>query len=208
MGNHSFDVYEYVAIVVPGAALCTGVIFAWPDLGKLIADGSISIGGLGLFVIWSYLLGHIAQGGGQLLEAVFWLPLKGVPSSWIRFPGQRLIAATQRDRVQNRLRKQSDVPIEAISNHEWLAITREVYIEVSKANRTTRVDMFNRNYGLMRALSFSLIALTAGVLVSGAADWRIPTVLGGLALLTLWRMYRSAKYYARELFVEYASLPN
>jgi hypothetical protein len=51
--------YEQVGIVIPGSVFLFGLVFYVPALRDVLAKDGISIGGLGIFVIISYAVGHL-----------------------------------------------------------------------------------------------------------------------------------------------------
>ena len=65
MTNKTFDAYEYVDIIAPGAVVALWLVTEWPELRALIADNEFTIGGLGLFVILSFPGGQTAPHLGQ-----------------------------------------------------------------------------------------------------------------------------------------------
>lgn len=210
MSNITFDPYEYIAIVVPGAVAALGLIIEWPELKAVIVDGALTIGGLGLFIILSFILGHLVQAGGNFIEALFWKPFGGKPTDWVLKPDQTLLSSAQRDRLIDLLSRHQNRPIDfsTMTKSVWSAITREIYSTLSKAQCTQRIDAFNRTYGLMRGITAGLLVLAIIFYMADPGDFKRIGVAIFLAILALYRMFRFGRNYGRELLVEYVDLPD
>ena len=55
----TFDPYEYIAIITPGAVVAAGVAFLWPEARSLLAVEGVSLGDLGLFMVAAFVAGHL-----------------------------------------------------------------------------------------------------------------------------------------------------
>ena len=206
MSTPSFDPYEYIAIITPGAVVAAGVAFLWPEARSLLAVEGVSLGDLGLFMVASFVAGHLVQGVGNLVEWVLWAPFGGLPSRWIRREG-RLVAPEQRQTFLERLSFLTGVkaPAEAMPRH-FDGLMRQVYARLAATGRTARIDMFNRTYGLMRGLTSAFLLMAGWFLI---ARWHDPayvlTALGGAAIAAA-RAWRFARYYSRETVFEFIGL--
>jgi hypothetical protein len=201
--NRPFDFYEYAGVVVPGAILCLGLLWLFPQDRALFAKDGVTFGELGLFVVVAYAAGQLVQSVGNCLEWLFWKPWGGKPSTRV-FDGKHL-SKDQYHRTLDALHRLSpSEDLTKLPNGERLAIVREVYSAVSAAGQASRVDVFNGNYGLVRGLAASLVVLLGAALVS--SHWSAAAVMAVMLLLALQRMHRFGRYYAVELFVRYLSL--
>jgi hypothetical protein len=64
----SFDAYQYLAFVIPGAVLLLGLMFFFPWIREHVGPttgAGFDLAGLGAFVIVSFVLGHLLQGLGR-----------------------------------------------------------------------------------------------------------------------------------------------
>jgi hypothetical protein len=47
MTAKTFDPYEYVAVIAPGAVVALGLATEWPELRSLLADRGLTVGASG-----------------------------------------------------------------------------------------------------------------------------------------------------------------
>lgn len=197
-----FDYYEFTAILVPGAAFLMSLGFIFPDeLGEKYLEGA-SLGDLGIFVIASYVAGHILQAFGNIYERIVWKIAGGQPTEWILNNENGLLSSQQtktlKDKIQSDLKIQFDDQTRVV-----MPLTRQVYIYLKRQQRTARVDIFNANYGLNRALAAAVWAATLLTLPLISEEWPLTIVLGAVAGLLTYRMYDFGICYARELYLEF-----
>jgi len=205
-----FDFYEFTGILLPGAIVMAAMVLLFPGWGLPTLVEDISVGGLGIFIVLAYAVGHLVQAIGNLIEAVWWKYWDGMPTNWLRTKPARLLAEQQISLLQERLRKQpglASFEITSSSLSDWHAITRQIYAAVAGAGRASRVDMFNGNYGLNRGLAAGLLAVLALLPTQTTMDWRLVVCVLVGAALALYRMHRFARHYARELFIQFLELP-
>jgi len=205
-----FDFYEFTGILLPGAIVLAALVLLFPGWGLPTLIKDISVGGLGVFVVLAYAVGHIVQAVGNLVEAVWWKAWGGLPSDWLRTKPSRLLAAQQISALGNRLRERQGLEgfdITSAAATDWYAITRQIYADVASAGRSGRIDTFNGNYGLNRGLAAGLLVVLALLPVPAPADWRVAICILIAEGLALYRMHRFARHYARELFVQFLQLP-
>lgn len=200
--NRTFDFYEYAGVVVPGAVLTLGLLWLFPESRILFSKEGVTFGELGLFVIVAYAGGQLIQGVGNWIEWAWWKVWGGYPSR--RVLAGELLSAGQHKRVVEALRKDGKVTADltTCSLPECLAIVREVYSVVAAAGKAARVDTFNGNYGLLRGLAASFLALLIAAIVFAKGVYVIGALIV-LFLLALQRMHRFGKHYALELFIQY-----
>ena len=63
-----FDPYEYNGIILPGSVVVLAVALLFPEVKELLGKEGISLGGLGVFVVASFIVGHIVQALGNTIE--------------------------------------------------------------------------------------------------------------------------------------------
>lgn len=203
-----FDTYEFLGVVAPGAIVVFGASLAFPDVKSHIADNGVTVGGLGIFLILSYVAGQLVQAFGNVLEKAVWLPFGGMPTQWVLKQDQRLLATTQTERLFSAIRAAhpSFNPGEPGNRPDWFPITREIYARVKAAGQSERIDVFNRNYGLLRGIAASLLVsvLVAGVLDLASRGTLMLLVF--ISMLAIYRMYRFGVHYGRELFVVFLAM--
>jgi hypothetical protein len=220
----SFDQYEYIGVVIPGATLLFGLLLIWSEPFRASISKDFSLGSLGLFVIAAYVVGHIVRALGDLLEAVFWACFGGMPTDWAPDNKRHLLDDNQREALKLHLRsllKKKDLTLEQYKDNrqEWRAIIREIYAAVARAKMSARVDVFNRTYGLMIGITMADIiiglVLVVQVALCDAANLPVPerTAISiaimafVVAILTMHRAFLFGRSYARELFVQFLELP-
>lgn len=203
-GAKTFDAYEYVGVIAPGAVLAVAIVAQWPAAKDLILSKDFSLGGFGIFLVCSFVLGHLVAAIGNVLERLVFLPV-GRPSDWVRRQNIYLISKAQRERLIEKVNELQggNFDLTTASERDWFSVTREIYGAVSAAGRAGRVDAFNRTYGLMRGIASALLCVTIWLLIAQWGNWQWPALALGLAILALYRMIHFGKLYANELFVQY-----
>jgi hypothetical protein len=64
--------YEQVGIVIPGAVFLFVTMFYLPELRNVLGKDGVNLGGLGVFVLIAYAMGHLLGAVGNLIEAAYW----------------------------------------------------------------------------------------------------------------------------------------
>jgi hypothetical protein len=207
-----FDVYEFVAVISPGAALLVGLSFIYPDADSLLKAHDVSLGEFGLILILAYIGGHVMQAIGNTVERVYWWLAGGMPTDWPRTGKHELLALDQEKQLQHdiplKLRLTTYKVSSSLTRGEWAAIVQQMASVVSAAGRSRRLDAFNRTYGLFRAVTTVLLVLFALNLAAhgvapALAHWEIQAALLSAIAASVYRMQRFARSYARELFVQF-----
>jgi hypothetical protein len=203
----TFDFYEFTGVLCPGVVVLFAVALIVPAFGPVLLDHSVTFGDLGLFVVLSYVAGHLVQALGNLLEVGIWWMFGGMPSDWVRTGKHPLLSAAQVALVMERTKDQCGKPLGELTVGEWYAVTRSIYAAVNKAGMAGRVDTFNGNYGMFRGLVAAFLFSAALVAVVGPCNWTAIAILLVCALLAITRMRRFGVHYSRELFVQFLRLP-
>jgi hypothetical protein len=205
-----FDFYEFTGILVPGATALAGSLLLFPDFLKPESIKDFNVGGLGLFLVLAYVLGHLVQAIGNGFESGWWKLWGGMPTDWVRTKPARLLAPSQVAALEKTAKERlglEDLQIAHSTPGQWYAITRQVYAEVAGAGRASRIDVFNGNYGLNRGIAAGLLVVLAVALLKSPVNWAFVGGAGVAAALAIYRMHRFARHYARELFVQFLQLP-
>lgn len=201
--SQNFDPYEYIAIITPGSVVAAGVVLLWPEARALVEIDGLSVGDLGMFLICAFVAGHLVQGLGNLVEWLAWAPFGGLPSRWLR-RSTALVAPAQREAFLVKLSELSGVDApESLGGRQFDGLIRQAYAQVAAAGRTTRIDMFNRTYGLMRGLTAAFLLLGAWFLIVRWPDFHYALVAAVAGIIAALRAWRFARYYSRELVAEF-----
>jgi hypothetical protein len=207
----SFDYYEFAGILAPGSVTLLAMFLLFPDTQSSFLIQDVTIGGLGLFVILAYVAGHITQAVANVFEEPGWRMLGGWPTDWVRTKKRRLLSDVQIQALQEQLPAKlginDPINLEQVPGREWAAIVRQINAAVENQSSSTRVGVFNANYGLHRGLAFALMIAAIVTSFSGASQWPIAVMTLVGSLLTFYRTYRFGRYYARELFIQFLDLP-
>lgn len=203
----TFDFYEFVGVLVPGAValIITQVLFGSVLSGQTLPQ---NLGSLGVYIILAYFIGHLIQGLARGVEVIYWYLWKGMPTDWpVTRPawkgGTGAISGVSK-MTGKQLPEEGDEKMRLLA---WQAMVRQARSTIYAIGRATRVQIFNSNYGMFRAL------LTLLLLAAVAARWATevkPAVamwtLLVLAALAERRMHRFGTHYATELFANAAAV--
>lgn len=205
-----FDFYEFTGILVPGATVLTGAVVLFPGWGLPALIKDTSVGGLGVFIVLAYVLGHLVQAVGNGIESVWWKIWGGMPTDWLRTKPDCLLAPSQLTALEKAVKERlglDGLQIAHSTAGQWYAVTRQIYAEVAGAGRTARIDVFNGNYGLNRGIGAGLLVVLVIVLINWPVDWMFAGGVTAAFALAIYRMHRFARHYAREVFVQFLQLP-
>jgi len=195
--------YEQVGILIPGSVLLASIGMLIPTLQPTISGNGVTVGALGLFLILAYAAGQAVAAVGNGLEKIVWLFFGGMPSDWITHDPPKLLTDAQIQIVRDRIRERLGYAIPNITGlprKQWQPIFRQVYADVL-ANNPGRVETFNGNYGLNRGLAAALISVMIAVsIVRPTQTALIEPIVALLALIYVYRMYRFAVHFAREVY--------
>lgn len=203
--------YDTVGLVLPGSIVLFAAMYLLPDLRPFFAKDGLSVGGLGLFVLLSYALGHLVAGLGNLLEAAFWRPFGGMPSTWVIRPKQTLLSDHQMDLLRKKLKARLDLDVNdlrAVDKKLWSKHFGFLYRDVLNSGAPGRIETFNGAYGLNRGLAAAMAAATAGWAIVHPHQWKITLLLICLFAAYLYRMRRFGVYFAREVYMRFLLLPD
>lgn len=203
----AFDAYEVIGVITPGTVVALLLALEWPDLRSLMGKEGLSIGDLGLFLMIAFVLGHLVQVLGNMIEDVIARTV-GMPTSWVRSSKQSLITPGQRQALIAKIEAMEGRPVDLSKTDktQWRSMMMRAYAQVRSAGRSGRIDTFSRTYGLFRGLSAAFIAAFTWYAFVHPDLRPHLVVLGTFALGSLWRMHRASKNYARSLLHEMIDL--
>jgi hypothetical protein len=201
--------YDQIGIVTPGAVFLFGIMFYIAGLRDIFAKDGISVGGLGIFVIISYAIGHLLAALGNLIENIYWYLKGGMPSNWIIGPKPRLLAPTQITKIEALIVGRlglTTLPFAELTLSDWHPIFRQIYSDVEKHGKPDRGDTFNGLYGFNRGLCSAAFALALAIIIIAPTQWKVSLGLVGVSLVYLYRMQRFGVNYAREIYNQFLLL--
>lgn len=204
----TFDAYEVIGVITPGVVIALLLSTEWPELRALMSTEGLSLGDLGLFLVVAFVMGHLLQALGNLVDGAFWA-LPGLPTAWIRSPRQTLISGRQRDALAVRVAAMEGegCDIAKIGRKEWRSVTNRMYARVRTAGRSARIDGCNRTYGLSRGLAAAFLSAAAWYLYNEPGVGPHLVIASILGVVALYRMWRVSVHYAQGLFLEFLDLP-
>ncbi|HXE29660.1 MAG TPA: hypothetical protein VN656_14165 [Stellaceae bacterium] len=190
---------------MPGSILLFGTLFYFSELRQLMGSEGVSVGGLGIFLIVAYALGHALAGAGNLLEVPYWRLFGGLPSLWVFKENQSIVPSWQYEKIRSKLATclGFEAHQESSTRENSRMLVREIYSYVEKFGEHERIDIFNGNYGLSRGLSVAFLALAVLSICVGACPLAMPVALLAVSILFWYRMHRFGVRYAQELFVQF-----
>ncbi len=197
------NAYELIGVTAPGAVALFGLTLLFPELNTVFSRQGFSVGDFGLFLVLSFVAGHVVQGIGNLLETVLWRPFGGMPTDWLIKNPERLLHPAQLERLKRAVQTDFGCVLGSVSRRDWGAIVREMYVVVQNARLNERVDSFNRAYGLMRGVTAAFASLMLIALLVSWSHWKAVVVVLVVMLVAGYRMFRFGRRYGRELVVSY-----
>lgn len=198
-----FDPYDYIGVILPGSAVLFAGMVAEPEFRGLFGKGGIDVAGLGLFLIMSFVTGHIVQSFGNLIEYALKHVPGGNPADELLSQAQKIVAPGQRAKLAGKLKADMDAELDGMDSPSWLAIRRQMYASLPKGAARERLESFNRTYGMLRGMSAALLVIAAAIMILRPSAWAFAAVAAACSAATLMRMVRFSATYMRELVVQY-----
>ena len=204
----AYDAYDVIGVITPGVVVALLLAIESAQFRTLLGEDGFSVGDLGLFLVISFVLGHLIQSFGNLIELMVW-PIGGLPTNRLRFTSQNLVTPSQRDAfaAQVRAMESSDIPPESYDRNEWRAVISRAYARVRNAGRSARIDVANRTYGLFRGLAAAFAVSLGWYSVAYRDKSEVMLLLSFMLVAAVWRMRRVGVHYARALILEFIDLP-
>lgn len=174
---------------------------------SLVAKDGVTLGQFGIFLLLSYAAGHFLAAIGNAIEALLWEFAGGMPSDWVTHSQTDLLSDSQIELLTKKAQARLGATIDKLPGAErakWLPVSRQIYADVAKNGKPDRIDTFNGNYGLSRGLAISVFGIATVGILEGQTLYGIGFFLVGL--IYAYRAYRFARYYARELYVQFLVL--
>ncbi len=203
----SFDAYEYVGVIIPGALPTLTVSLLIPEVASVFRSEGIELGTLGIFLIMSFVVGHVVQLIGNWIETIEDLIGWG-KDALVLNEKRRPIEIGRWQRFLSELRSEGIIDVDELSSSSWQGTRKEVYAALQADERTQRIDAFNRTYGMCRGMVAGTI-LTVGLILTlgGTEHQSIALLTFGLLTIPLYiRMRRFSRHYFTEIVSQFLAL--
>lgn len=197
-----FSFYEFAGVLVPGSTLILAMAINKEALLETFLSKDFGAGQLGLFVVASYIFGHLVQGIGNLLEKALW-SFRGMPSTWIRREKVPFLTEGQLKCVRDilpTLLGHDPGDLTNLNDSNLRNITSQLYSTLEREGRVARIDIFNANYGLFRGIAAALLVVLGFTILENGICSQSTLIICGLFILALLRMRRFGIYYASEIY--------
>jgi hypothetical protein len=136
-----FDAYEIIGVITPGVVVALLLTMEWPSFRTMLGEKGLSIGDFGLFILVAFVLGHLIQAVGNVLEPIIWFPF-GLPTNWVRGTNQNLVTPEQRKALEKAVAEMEGTAqdISKITRHQWLAVTTRPAGRLRHAEHQRKVE--------------------------------------------------------------------
>jgi hypothetical protein len=190
--------YEFVALIIPSVVLLFSVNFILTLQGNKSFFDFSNIGESVIFLCFSYALGHIIQGIGNIFENLLWKCYGGMPTKWLLKPNrfkERILDINMIEKIKEKIEKDYG----SISNETDYGLI--IYDKLFQKKLTERIDIFNGNYSLFRGLSITFIILFVYLIFDKNHEFALVCFI--CFFISLRRMIRFGKHYAKNIFRSY-----
>lgn len=178
-----------------------------PEVAAVLTANGVDLGSFGIFLIVSFVVGHVVQLFGNVIEQIEGFVTFGTIDLAVR-DERRPMHSEQWHRFCASLAEVGISTGAGITSKTWPGIRREVYARLLAEGRTDRIDILNRTYGLCRGMVAGA-AISAGMTLflgsEGAWQWSAMIVVL-LALPLYVRMRRFSRHYFNEIVSQFLSL--
>ncbi len=193
----TFNAFEYLAYIIPGAVLLYAVLWLSPALkAPLVEEKKIDLGSFGIFVILAFVAGLLVQAVAHY-----------VPDRWVMRP-LGLVHRTDalicgQDEIKKAIggKLKQDMDTTCGSENSRQAVLRRIFADEQLAGAYhNRVELFEGRYYLGLGLAAALIALIPiSIILRPEKRLIIVPVLVIAAILSMERTSYFDRIYAREL---------
>lgn len=202
-----FDPYEVIGLITPGTVAALLLTTEAPAFRALLGKDGLSVGDFGLFILVAFVLGHLVQAVGNVLEYLVW-PFGNLPSFWVRATDQKLLTREQRAELERKIQAMEGTSegIASFDADSWRAVTTRAFARIRGAGQSFRIDNSNRTYGLCRGLVAAFVIALGWYAYSNWADRERLGLIAIMLIAAIWRMRRAGVHYARGLWLEFIDL--
>lgn len=209
-GMKDWNVYDILGVIAPGSVLTVACLLLNAGAAKVILDSDLSVGGLGLFALISYVAGNLVQAVANLLEKRYWRLRGGWPTDRATLLRRGVLVPSDFSLLEGKIIQAGLGPseiagtLENCNSKTWDSLKGRIYSWLKGKEMTGRVDSFNAQYGLNRGLAVGfLTGLFLTILYHGWCEWRTSLVLLLATAACLFRMEKFGHYYANELYSQF-----
>lgn len=209
----SFDQFDLVAYLAPGAIVLIGLAVAFNAPKPPYGDATLAVA----FVFLAYAVGHIVTSmGGVLQYTLRRLFRKRVPKWPLPHIGEDQLPRFK-SLITVRLSRNDPAKLFPDDARRFGHLARQLYADVAANGRAGRIDVYNRLGSFYRGMTVSLLVISIGFvyhlsLLGGSTESRrelsVTTVLClVLAYGTYVQSQRFRSYYNTELLEQFLLLP-
>ncbi|MCH8490762.1 MAG: hypothetical protein LAT81_12645 [Oceanicaulis sp.] len=195
----TFDPYEFIAVIIPGALPTFAMSLLVPEIATVLSSNGLELGEFGVFLIIAFVVGHVVQSLGNLIEAAE--GRLGVGKRDLPFLKNPPVSADQWARFERCFSMMIGNENFSISRDSYSSVINQVYSRLHAEQRTQRIDAFNRTYGLCRGMVAGSIATVVLIILLGGAETHhyAAVVLLFLTIPLYIRMRRFSRLYLSEV---------
>jgi hypothetical protein len=203
----SFDAYEYVGVIVPGALPTLAAALLFPELSSFFHSEGFALGDFGIFLIISFVVGHVVQMVGGLIERVEDSLGMGKADRALKNK-EKWFGEAQWMAFESFFADLVPGNPPSIDKSNYDQAVRTVYAVVRSDGRADRVDAFNRNFGMCRGLvAGSLLTIALLLATSGFQNIHYAILIFGFLSVPLFvRMRRFSRLFISELVAQAVSV--
>lgn len=202
----TFDPYEFIAVIIPGALPTFAASLLVPEIANVLSTEGVELGEFGIFLIVSFVVGHVVQWIGNLIENAE--DHLGVGKRDLPFAKKRPIPEDQWARFEKCVSQVTGEADRKVGRDNYSTVIREVYSHLQAAQKTQRIDVFNPTYGLCRGMVAGALLTTFLILLLGTSDTYhyAGLVFAVLAVPLYVRMRRFSRLYMTEIVSQFLAL--
>lgn len=203
----SFDAYEYVGVIIPGALPTLAASLLIPEVSSVISSEGVELGTLGIFLIMSFVVGHVVQLIGNWIETIEDMLGLG-KDALVLSETRRPMHVDRWQRFLSVLRSEGIIDRGELNSSSWQGTRKEVYAALQADKRTQRIDAFNRAYGMCRGMVAGTILTVGLILILGGTEHQsLALIIFVLLTVPLYvRMRRFSRHYFTEIVSQFLAL--
>ena len=190
--------YEFVALIIPSVVLLFSMNFILTLQGNKSFFDFSNIGESIIFLCFSYAIGHIIQGVGNFFEYIVWKAHGGMPTKWLFKPNRFKEKLFDED-FTNKIKLKIEAEYQDVNSETDYGM--RIYTKLFLKKQTDRIDIFSGNYSLFRGLAVVFFIISTYLFADSNLEFGFICVF--CFFISLIRMIRFGKYYAKEIFRTY-----
>lgn len=203
----SFDAYEYVGVIVPGALPTLAAALLFPELSSFLHSEGFALGDFGIFLIISFVIGHVVQMFGGLIDRA--QDMLGIGKADRALNNrEKWFGRAQWAEFESLFANLVSANPSSIDKNNYDQAIRATYAVVRAEGRAHRVDAFNRNFGMCRGLVAGSLLTIALLFATGGSQhiYYAMLIFGFLSVPLFVRMRRFSHLFIAELVAQAIAL--